>query len=113
MLDPKKVDPFKEVKDYDWSESNLNSAWKEGWNIWECYGSDNGFLEIQRYDNEEDEEVLQVPEYLSCDQDAWDIVWNGSKPHHIKALEIIKEYNPLEYKCILKHINKKKEVSHG
>jgi len=105
MLDQKKVDPFKEVKDYDWSESNNNSAWKEGWTIWECYGSDNGFLQIGKYDNEDDCEV-----HLQNEEDAWDIVWNGNKPYHIKALEIIKEYNPIEYSYILKHINKDKEV---
>ena len=110
MLDPKKVDPFKEVKDYDWSESNLNSAWKEGWALWECYGSDNGFLQIGKYDNEDDVDDVICEVHLQKDQDAWDIVWNGSKPHHIKALEIIKKYNLLEYKCILRHINKKKEV---
>ena len=112
MDDQKKVDPFKEVNDYDWSDSNYKYASKEGWNIWECSGSLNGFLQIQRYDNEEDLEDLQFPVYLSCDQDAWDIVWNGTKPHHKKALEIIKEYNPIEHKAILKHINKDKEVSH-
>ena len=113
MLDQKKIDPFKEVNDYDWSDSNYKYASKEGWNIWECSGSLNGFLQIGKYDNEEDEEGLQVPIYLSCDQDAWDIVWNGTKPHHIKALKIVKEYNPMEYKAIIEYINKDKEVSHG
>ena len=67
-------------------------AQAEGWDIFHCEGSDDGWCQIQRIDDSA---------ILKDDNEAWEIVANGEMPHHRCARIVIEFLNPEEYKKIM------------
>lgn len=76
----------------EWTELDSINATKEGWDLYCCYGSCNGMLQVQRNDEQG---------ILNNDEEAWAIVREGSKNHHIKAKKLLKSNNPTELERIL------------
>ena len=74
-------------------------AQAEGWDIFHCEGSDDGWCQIQRIDDSA---------ILKDDTEAWEIVANGEMPHHICARIVIEFLNPEEYKSIMNLKTKEK-----
>jgi len=68
----------------------------EGWDIFYTNGSVHGLWQIQRLD----EDAI-----LNNDTEAWEIVANGTEPHHISAREFIAANNTAEYSRLM---NRKK-----
>jgi hypothetical protein len=62
-------------------------AEREGWGLYDCFGSESGTPQVQRNDD---------ADILESDTDAWAIVANGDKPHHIAVKEILAQNNPEE-----------------
>lgn len=83
------------------------AAIKEGWDIFECFGSANGDWQIQRLDTPEDAEefVGEVPPKIS-DREAWSKVMNGTDEHHVTAREFIQTANPMEYEAMKSVVTK-------
>ncbi len=75
-----------------WNDTDRQNAHAEGWDLFYSSGSADGPYQVQRLD----EEAL-----LNDDTCAWKLVKNGNKPHHAKALAILKQSNPQEYNRIL------------
>ena len=75
---------------------NSPEARAEGWDIFYANGSVHGLWQIQRLD----EEAI-----LNDDTEAWEIVANGTEPHHISAREFIAANNSSEYSRLM---NRKK-----
>lgn len=90
-----------------WTIADSDAAWKEGWDIFDCDGSENGRWQICRIDDPEDwQECHKLsfrPPTLSNDDDAWAIVINGEEDHHQRALFFIQAHNKIEWKCLVEH----------
>ena len=71
---------------------NSLEARAEGWDIFYAQGSLHGLWQIQRLD----EEAI-----LNDDTEAWEIVANGTEPHHISAREFIAANNSSEYSRLM------------
>ena len=71
-------------------------ARKEGWDIFYTNGSPHGLWQIQRLDGED---------ILNNDTEAWEIVANGTEPHHIAAREFISTHNSAEYSRLMNRKN--------
>lgn len=80
------IELFLESKEYQ------KQAKKEGWGLFECFGSTHGKWQVQHFD--------EGP--LKNDAEAWDIIVNGDKPHHKSLLYFIRYFNPSEYNRIVK-----------
>tara|TARA_R110001599_G_C12140054_1_gene650527 strand:+ start:169 stop:417 length:249 start_codon:yes stop_codon:yes gene_type:complete len=76
----------------EWTKLDSEQANREGWNVYNAIGSDNGDWQVQRNDDQN---------MLSDDGEAWLIIANGNKPHHKKALAFMKANNKTEYNLIL------------
>ncbi len=76
----------------DWWPGDHRAACKEGWDVFDCDGSDFGQWQINRVD-EADEGDVQ----LNSDDEAWRIVLEGSGPHHVSAREFIKKHTPVHW----------------
>jgi hypothetical protein len=70
-----------------WTVEDSRAAANEGWNLYDSSGMD-GLVQIQRNDDQA---------LLRNDQEAWILVRNGNRPHHIKALAMLMEMNMPEY----------------
>lgn len=77
-----------------WTLVDAQTAASEGWNIWDCDGSEHGPYRIERCDG-----MALFPD----DLDAWRHVWaraeSGSELHK-RALAFVKQHNPIEWKLI-------------
>lgn len=65
-------------------------AFREGWSIFECGGSDSGPFQLQRVDD------LEV---FPSDDEAWTYVINKAREgsaYHKGALDYLREHNPTE-----------------
>lgn len=73
-----------------WEASGADdAARKEGWNIWECSGSENAPFQICMYDSPEDDQAA-----LTEDAEAWKIVCEGTGEHHQLAREFLTLFVP-------------------
>lgn len=81
-----------------WTEAHSDAAVKEGWNIWECFGSSSGPWQIQRLDDAAD---YPGSVQLESDDDAWRLVISGGQAHHRAALDFIKAHNDIEYEKLM------------
>jgi hypothetical protein len=78
-------------------EFDNDQAFREGWGIFECHGSDNGNWQLQKDD-----------EYNLFDSDpsAWIFVVasaNSGSEYHKQALNFLELNNVYEYNTIIKH----------
>ena len=81
-------------KPIEWTKEDAAAAYKEGWSIYNCHGSEQGLWQVQS----NDEQGL-----LKDDTEAWMLVGRGEQPHHINARRYLKENNRQEYERIIKH----------
>ena len=77
---------------YRWYPACSAAAIKEGWNIFDCVGSDYGRWQICCLDNPDDSTIK-----LDDDDKAWAIVFKGTEHHHRIAREFIRAHNPIEW----------------
>ena len=75
-----------------WSAEHAEAADREGWNIWNCSGSDYGVWQICRNDEVEPWADGFMPPQLSDDSEAWDIVARGTEVHHLAARAFIEAH---------------------
>lgn len=78
-----------------------NRAIDEGWCISECHGSENGPWQLQKCDE------LDI---LKNDLEAWRLVIDyadAGSEYHLKALQFLKDHNPIEYDCITDTVRRK------
>lgn len=86
----------------NWSQAHCEAAQKEGWDIFDTYGSDCGPWQLQRLDNVDDGTGSTQ---LSTDNQAWSLVLEGSLPHHQAARDFIRVHNPMEYDWALRQLH--------
>lgn len=86
-----------------WTDEDSKAANIEGWDLFDCDGSDNGPLQLCKIDDPElwsqDREV-DIKKTWDEDTEAWVHVWNNPSDLHTKALAILKVANPIEYQAI-------------
>ncbi|WP_439357911.1 hypothetical protein [Bradyrhizobium sp. DASA03007] len=73
----------------------------EGWSIFECFGSENGPWQIQKMDD---------AGKFNTDIDVWRLVVtyaDAGSVYHQRALQFIKDNNPMEYDCIVDTIRRR------
>jgi hypothetical protein len=87
----------------EWPSVHSDKAVREGWDIWDSEGSDNGHWQVQRIDDPSAfvEATGFAPPKLVSDDDAFRIVANSNQPHHIAAREFLKTHNPKEYHSVM------------
>lgn len=78
----------------EWTKEDSEMARKEGWDLYFSEGSMDGDWQVQKNDDQK---------ILPDDATAWKIVKSQKHPHHIKALELLKDHNPDEYNRIINH----------
>lgn len=87
-----------------WTDEDRRRAGREGWDLFDAYGSEHGEVQLQKFDVPEEHEDAPVPYPFTTDADAWLFVRSkageGSKLHR-KALEILARDNPEEYGRIM------------
>lgn len=87
-----------------WTTEDSAAAITEGWEIFECDGSDNGPFQICKLDAPEAWAgvcgVDTVPPALEDDTDAWVLVRDTESALHTKALAFLAQENPKEYEAI-------------
>jgi hypothetical protein len=77
-----------------WSKEQSKQAESEGWDIFTCEGSVNGYYQIQMIDEQNK---------FKDDVDVWEMLVKSEKKLHIDALVFIAINNPTEFKAIIKH----------
>lgn len=80
-------------------------AIREGWMIFTCAGSENGYFQICAIDEPDDwigHTGGERPVKLDSDDDAWLIARTGTGEHHRFARAFIAKYNPQEWAAIEK-----------
>ena len=70
-----------------------DAAEREGWNIFDCDGSDFGRWQIQDCRDQVEGGSVQP----HSDNDAWALVLASTLPHHYAAIDIIRRANPGEW----------------
>lgn len=83
-----------------WKEEHAHAALLEGWNIFECNGSQYGPWQIQRLDHADE---TPGAAQLESDVDAWDLVLTGAGAHHAAALKFLRAHNPIDYEALMAH----------
>ena len=95
----------------NWTNTDSAAACADGWNIFECFGSDNGPWQIQRLDEPSDwPEFHGRPYPFAEDADAWCHVWQKAEEGsalHQRALAFLGEHNPSEFDAIRRWCNDK------
>ena len=88
----------------EWPSEHSDKAVREGWDIWDSEGSENGVWQVQRIDDPEafDDAAGFKPPKLASDGEAFRIVANGALPHHAAALAFLKAHNPMEYQAVMR-----------
>ena len=94
-----------------WSYDHETLAAREGWQISECTGSDNGPWQVANFASPEDhrEAFGFLPPFLDGDAAAMHLVANGASEHHLAAREFLRAHNPMEYEAIMKMVDSTRE----
>jgi hypothetical protein len=83
------------------------AANREGWDLFDSEGSENGPLQLCKIDDPEtwadDREVI-IERTWDEDNQAWVYVWTNPSDLHTKALAVLKAENPIEYAAIEKWV---------
>lgn len=87
----------------DFENLHLDSTRSEGWVISAAGSNASVEYQIQKIDDPD-----LTPVYLKDDSVAWEIVMNGTEPHHIAARSFIEEHSPKEWDCINKYMKEPK-----
>lgn len=91
-------DTTMQISQVEWPAEHSQAATKEGWDIFECFGSATTPWQVQRLDDASD--VPGAPQ-LDNDDDAWRIVLQGTQAHHSAALTFLRQHSPEEYEAMM------------
>jgi hypothetical protein len=86
-----------------WEDTHSEAATAEGWDIFDCEGSENGPWQVQKIDDLEGATTASgfvVPDLMQ-DLVAWRLVVAGKAPHHIAARAFIQHHNRREWLAML------------
>jgi len=83
-----------------WSAAHAAAAMQEGWNLFECFGSEYGRWQVQRLDDATD--IGGAPK-LTNDAAAWDAVLSGTGNHHAAAQTFVEAHSAMHYAELLAH----------
>jgi hypothetical protein len=86
------------TKRFTFRSEHRAAARAEGWDIFECCGSMYGRYQICKMDEPDDGELE-----LADDEEAWRIVFEGTKPHHRAARNYIQHHCPDEWVAFCHH----------
>jgi hypothetical protein len=97
----------------EWTRDDSRQANLEGWDIFNCIGSDSGDWQIQRlddlYDTQlTDEEMTQLNEFEN-DPAVWRFVGERKTELHRKAMDFIAENCKEEFDRIQQEVNKEND----
>lgn len=98
-IDPATPDTF--PTDDEWTIADNLAALREGWNLWDCDGSDDGRTQLCRTDSPDGEDEPDEP--LADDDTACRLVLtraNAGSALHLKALQLVEKHNPVEAAAI-------------
>lgn len=87
----------------EWSLEHQQGAHAEGWDLWDCDGSENGRTQLCAFD---DKEEFPQAKALPEDGDAWAHVVAKARSGsdlHLHALKVVAAHNPIEAASIEKH----------
>lgn len=106
------LDWAEQEKLVEWSDAHSDAAVREGWDIWDSEGSENGRWQVQRIDDPEAfyEATGFTPPRLTSDAEAFCIVANGTEPHHSVARGFLRYHNPKEYQAVMNFVDRKVEI---
>lgn len=81
------------------TDQQREAARREGWDVFDREGSDNGRWQVCRLD---DATAYKPPgcTQLMSDSEAWSLVMHGGGEHHTVAREFIKHNNPAEWRTM-------------
>lgn len=82
-----------------WGPEMIAAASAEGWDLFDCFGSENGPLQVQAFDCPEEGE----PDIT--DTQAWRLVWDGARAGstlHRTALQLLYAENRIEYDALVR-----------
>lgn len=82
-----------------WLAEDHAAASREGWDLFECFGSDDGNLQLQRFDCPAEVHCAPDPYPFATDVDVWRHVLTRAATGsalHVKALAILRLENPAE-----------------
>ncbi|MGF6440433.1 hypothetical protein [Paraburkholderia youngii] len=98
-----------------WSYDHETLAAREGWQISECTGSDNGPWQVANFASPEDHRDAFgfLPPYLDGDAAAMRVVANGTGEHHLAARAFLLAHNPLEHAAVMKMVDSTRERAAG
>jgi hypothetical protein len=91
-----------------WTLADSKAARAEGWDVWDCDGSENGRFQLCRCDDDPEAERCDATGEMrgaafDDDEGAWRhvvaLAREGSALH-VKALAFITAQNPIEAECI-------------
>lgn len=88
----------------EWSDEDSKLANMEGWDIFNCEGSDNGPYQLDKiYDPEGWGAETGIPVFRTWedDTDVWVFVRDTPTALHTRALLFLEQANPQEHKAIL------------
>lgn len=103
LVDADDGEPETFPTDDEWTPADRLAALREGWNLWDCEGSDNGRTQLCRTDSPDGEDEPGEP--LADDDAAFQLVVAGARAGsalHAKALRLVEKHNPGEAEVIRK-----------
>jgi hypothetical protein len=85
-----------------WTPAQSRLAKAEGWDIFDCSGSDFGRWRVLRIDDPQAwEDMLGfVPPALGDDEEAWKLVMEGAESHHVAARDFVRTNNRVAYEAM-------------
>jgi hypothetical protein len=86
-----------------WDDDDEVDAQREGWSIFDCIGSENGPVQIQRFDTPSEWSQAPAPYPFAEDTDVWEHVWGqalAGSDMHARALAFVRQENPTEADAI-------------
>lgn len=94
----------------EWTKADSIAALSEGWDIFSCHGSENGFYQICVLEEPNLDPSLGYDEKkFENDCEVWVYVmgmYQEKSPLHMRAMNFIAENNPNEFTCITRWVEK-------
>jgi hypothetical protein len=91
-----------------WTDADHDAANSEGWDLFDCDGSENGPVQLCKIDDPEawaEDRGVTITQTWQADNEAWVYVWTNPSDLHTKALAMVKAENPVEYEAIEQWVN--------
>lgn len=87
-----------------WTAEDADQARRQGWDIFDAHGSDNGPWQLESFDEPDAWPMAPSPYPFEGDTDVWEFVRKAAAegdPLACKALAFLAEHNPIEYKTVI------------